>query len=63
MSTYLDNETDVRVIDLTEIVQRFIEMFDEIDGSPLLIADEDEVTDLLNDAAIALDCDYDGDEA
>jgi len=59
MSTYLDDEVDVQVADLESIIQRFIELFEENDGVPILIAEEDEVIELINDASIMLECNYD----
>ena len=59
MSTYLDDEVDVQVADLESIIQRFIELFEENDGVPILIAEEDEVIDLINDASTMLECNYD----
>ena len=59
MSTYLDDEVDVQVADLESIIQRFIELFEENDGVPIMIAEDDEVIDLLNDAAAILDRNYD----
>lgn len=59
MNTYLDDEVDVQVADLESIIQRFIELFEENDGVPILIADEDEVIELINDAATMLERNYD----
>lgn len=59
MSTYLDDELNVQVTDLEAIIQRFVELFDENDGVPIMIGEDDEVIDLLNDASIILDRDYD----
>lgn len=59
MSTYSDDEVDVQVADLESIIQRFIELFEENDGVPIMIAEDDEVVDLLNDAAAILDRNYD----
>lgn len=59
MSTYLDDEVDVQVADLESIIQRFIELFEENDGVPIMIAEDDEVIDLLNDAATMLERNYD----
>lgn len=59
MSTYLDDEVDVQVADLESIIQRFVELFEENDGVPIMIAEDDEVIDLLNDAAAILDRNYD----
>lgn len=59
MSTYLDDEVDVQVADLESIIQRFIELFEENDGVPILIAEEDEVIELINDASTMLECNYD----
>lgn len=59
MNTYLDDELNVQIADLESIIQRFVELFDENDGVPVMIAEDDEVVDLLNDAAVILDRDYD----
>ena len=59
MSAYLDDELNVQIADLESIIQRFVELFDENDGVPIMIAEDAEVIDLLNDAAIILDRDYD----
>ena len=59
MSTYLDDEVDVQVADLESIIQRFIELFEENDGVPILIAEEDEVIELINDASTMLERNYD----
>lgn len=61
MNTYSDDAgVNTQITDLESIVERFIELFDETDGSAVLIADEDEVIDLLNDASIVLEREYEG---
>ena len=52
MSTYLDDQdVDGRVVYLEGLLQRFIELFAEDDGVPVLDADPDDVIDLLDIAA------------
>lgn len=61
MSIYSDDaDVNVQIADLESVIERFIELFDDIDGQPALIAEEDEITDILNDAAIVLERTYEG---
>jgi len=54
----LDDEQLTQITDLEAIIERFIEIFDEDEGSVRLNADEDEIIDLLNDASQQLERDY-----
>ncbi len=62
MNTYLDDGVNAQLTDYEAMVQRFIALFDEEDGSPVLVADEDDIIDILNDAAVLLETDYSGAE-
>lgn len=58
MSIYLDESGSAQLSDFESMIQRFIALFDDDEGTPVLVADEDELVDILNDAAVLLETDY-----